>query len=107
PAGSPAASLATDAVTSADIVLSIASRSAASAPKPDSMARGASMNAVQNRTASASALSHDNQDVMPGGRAAAQSASSTLLPAPAAWPPVFPGPGRPHPCGHPRAAARG
>jgi hypothetical protein len=41
------------------------------------------MNAVQNRTASASALSHDNQDVMPGRRAAAQSASSTLLPAPA------------------------
>jgi hypothetical protein len=83
PAGSSATSLAIDAVTSADIALSIASRSAASAPKPGSMARGASMNAVQNRTASASALSHDNQDVMPGSRAAAQSASSTLLPAPA------------------------
>ena len=83
PAGSLAASLAIDAMTSADIVLSIASRSAASAPKPGSIARGASMKPAQNRTGSASALSHDSQDVMPGGRAAAQSASSTLLPAPA------------------------
>ena len=83
PAGSFAASLASDAVTSADIRRSIASRPAASAPNPGSIARGASMNPAQNRTASASARSHDNQDVMPGGRAAAQSASSTVLPAPA------------------------
>src|SRR6478672_1773641 len=41
------------------------------------------MNPVQNRTGSASARSHDNQNVLPGGRAAAQSAISTLLPAPA------------------------
>src|SRR4029077_6153965 len=83
------------------MVLSIASRSAASAAKPGSIARGASMNAVQNRTASASALSHDNQDVMPGGRAAAQSASSTLLPAPADPPTVvspWPAPAVSRPC---------
>jgi type IV secretory pathway TrbL component len=83
PAGSLAASLATDAVTSADIVRSIASRPAASAPKPGSIARGASTKLAQNRAGSASALSHESQDVMPGGRAAAQSASSTVLPAPA------------------------
>src|SRR5271167_1338503 len=83
PAGSLAASLATDAVTSADIVLSIASRSAASAPNPGSITRGASTKPAQNRTGSTSARSHDNQHVTPGGRAAAQSASSTLLPAPA------------------------
>ena len=83
PAGSFAASLATDAVTSADIFLSIVSRSAASAPNHGSMARGASMKPAQNRTGSASARSQDNQEVTPGGRAAAQSASSTLLPAPA------------------------
>ena len=41
------------------------------------------MNPPQNRTGSASALSQDNQEVTPGGRAAAQSASSTVLPAPA------------------------
>ena len=41
------------------------------------------MNPAQNRIGSASALSQDNQEVMPGGRAAAQSASSTVLPAPA------------------------
>ena len=72
-----------DAVVSADIIQSIASRSAASAPNPGLMARGASMKPAQNRTGSASALSQDNQDVTPGGRAAAQSESSTLLPAPA------------------------
>ena len=83
PAGSLAASLATDALTSADIVLSIASRSAASAPNPGSIARGASMKPAQNRTGSASARSQDNQDVTPGGRPAAQPASSTVLPAPA------------------------
>src|SRR5439155_24454187 len=83
PEGSLAASLATDAVTSGDILRSIASRSAASAPNPSSMPRGASMNPPQNRTGSASASSQDNQEVMPGGRAAAQSASSTVLPAPA------------------------
>ena len=83
PAGSFAASLATDAATSANIVLSIASSSAASAPNRGPMARGASMKPAQNRTGSASARSQDNQDVAPGGRAAAQSASSTLLPAPA------------------------
>ena len=41
------------------------------------------MNPAQNRTGLSSALSHDNQDVVPRGRAAAQSASSTVLPAPA------------------------
>jgi hypothetical protein len=61
----------------------MASSSAASAPNPGSIARGASMNPAQNRAGSASALSQDNQDVAPAGRAAAQSASSTLLPAPA------------------------
>src|SRR2546422_590496 len=83
PAGSFAMSLATDAVMSADILRSIASSSAASAPNPGSMARGASIKPAQNRAGSASALSQDNQDVAPGGRAAAQSESSTLLPAPA------------------------
>jgi hypothetical protein len=39
--------------------------------------------ASPDRAGSASALSHESQDVMPGGRAAAQSASSTVLPAPA------------------------
>src|SRR5947207_12577817 len=47
------------------------------------MTRGASTKPAQNRPGSASALSQDNQDVTPGDRAAAQSASSTLLPAPA------------------------
>ena len=83
PAGSFAASLAIDAVTSADTLPSIASRSAASAPNPGSLIRGASIKPDQNRTGSASAWSQDSQDVVPGGRAAAQSASSTLLPAPA------------------------
>ena len=83
PAGSCAASLATDAMTSADILRSIVSRSAASAPNHFSMARGASMKPAQNRTGLASARSQDTQAVVPGGRAAAQSASSTLLPAPA------------------------
>src|SRR4249920_2603517 len=83
PAGSFAASLAIDAVTSADITLSNASRSAASAPNPGSTARGAWMKPVQNRTGSASAPSHDSQNVTPGGRIAAQLDSSTLLPAPA------------------------
>src|SRR4029077_13643600 len=69
PAGNSAAALATDAMTSADIPMSVASRTAASAPKPGSMARGASMKAAQNRTGSASARSQDNQDVMPGGLA--------------------------------------
>ena len=83
PAGSLAASLAIDAMPSADIRPSIASRSAASAPNFGSMTREASMNPAQNRTASVSASSQDSQDVTPGDRAAAQSASSTLLPAPA------------------------
>ena len=83
PAGSLAASLAIDAVTSADILRSIASRSAASAPNKGSITRGASTNPAQNRSGSWSARSQDNQEVTPGGRAAAQSASSTLLPAPA------------------------
>jgi hypothetical protein len=83
PAGSRATSLAIEAVTSADITPSIASNSPASAPNSGCAARGASMNPVQNRTGSASARSHDNQNVLPGGRAAAQSAISTLLPAPA------------------------
>ena len=55
PAGSLAASLAIEAVTSADMTPSIASRSAASAPNPGSTTRGASMNPVQKRTGSASA----------------------------------------------------
>src|SRR5262249_16144670 len=46
-------------------------------------ARGASMKAVQKRTGSASARSQDSQEVTPGGLAAAQLDSSTLLPAPA------------------------
>src|SRR5689334_21346234 len=83
PQGTLPASLATDAVTSADIFLSIASRSAASAPNPGSIARGASIKQAQNRTGSVSARSQDSHEVTPGGRAAAQSASSTLLPAPA------------------------
>ena len=41
------------------------------------------MKPAQNRTGSASASSHDSQDVTPGCRAAAQLDSSTLLPAPA------------------------
>ncbi len=83
PAGSSAASLASDAVTSADMVPSMASSSAASAPKRGSLPRGASVKAAQNRTGSASDLSHDNQYVAQAGRAAAQSASRTLFPAPA------------------------
>src|SRR5499427_4986307 len=83
PAGNSAASLAIDAVTSADMAPSIASKSAASAPNPGATARAASMKAVQKRTGSASALSQDSQEVTPGGRAAAQLDSSTLLPAPA------------------------
>ena len=83
PAGSFAASLAIDAATSADITPSSASRSAASAPNPGATIRGASINPVQKRTGSASASSHDSQDVTPGGLAAAQLDSSTLLPAPA------------------------
>src|SRR5215467_6124897 len=83
PAGSLAASLAIDAVTSADMTPSMASRSAASAPNPGSMARGASMNPVQNRTGLASPRSQDSQAVAPGGRVAAQLDSRTLLPEPA------------------------
>ena len=83
PAGSFAASFAIDAVTSADMTPSIASRSAASAPNHGATIRGASMKPVQKRTGSASASSHDSQDVTPGGLAAAQLDSSTLLPAPA------------------------
>jgi hypothetical protein len=41
------------------------------------------MNPVQKRTGLASALSHDSQEVTPGGRVAVQLDSSTLLPAPA------------------------
>src|SRR5215467_11427862 len=84
PGGRRAASLAIDAMTSGDAVPSIASRLAASTPNPESMTRGASTNPVQNRIGSASAPSQDSQEVSPGGLAAAQSASSTLLPAPAA-----------------------
>ena len=83
PAGSFAASFAIDAVTSADMAPSIASRSAASAPNPGSTFLGASTNPAQNRTGLASASSHDSQAVTSGGRAAAQLDSSTLLPAPA------------------------
>ena len=52
-------------------------------PNSGAAARGVSMNPAQNRTGSASALSQASQNVRPAGRAAAQSASSTLLPAPA------------------------
>ena len=41
------------------------------------------MNPVQKRTGLASALSHDSQEVTPGGRVAVQLDSSTLLPVPA------------------------
>ena len=41
------------------------------------------MNPVQNRTGSASASSHESQDVAPRSRVAAQLDKSTLLPAPA------------------------
>ena len=41
------------------------------------------MNPVQKRTGSASASSHDSQDVTPPSRVAAQLDKSTLLPAPA------------------------
>src|SRR5580658_3350831 len=83
PTGSFAASLAIDAVTSGDIRPSIASRSAASAPYSGSIARGASMKPAQNRAGSASGRPQESQEVMPGGRTAAQPSSSTLLPAPA------------------------
>ena len=83
PAGSLAASFAIEAVTSADITPSIASSSAASAPNPGATARGAWMNPAQKRTGSASASSHESQDVTPPGRVAAQLDKSTLLPAPA------------------------
>src|SRR5262245_24511763 len=78
-----AASFAIDAVVSADMAPSIASRPAASAPKPGATVWWASMKPAQKRTGSASALSHDSHDVTPGGLAAAQLDSSTLLPAPA------------------------
>src|SRR5580693_1709759 len=83
PAGSFAASFAIDAVMSADIAPSNASRSAASAPNPGTTPRGASMKPVQNRTGFTSASSHDSHDVAPSCRAAAQLDRSTLLPAPA------------------------
>jgi hypothetical protein len=83
PAGSLAASFAIDAVTSADITPSMASSSAASAPNPGAAARAASMNPAQKRTGSASASSHESQDVTPPFRVAAQLDNSTLLPVPA------------------------
>ena len=83
PAGSFAASLAMDAVTSADIPPSIASRSTASAPNRGATIWVASMKPTQKRTGSVSASSHDSQEVTLGGLAAAQLDSSTLLPAPA------------------------
>jgi hypothetical protein len=43
----------------------------------------ASTKPIQKRTGPASAPSHDNQEVTPGGLAAAQFDNSTLLPAPA------------------------
>ena len=73
PAGSLAALLAIQA-PSADITPSIASSSAALAPNPGAIARGASMNPVQNRTGSALASSHESQDVAPPS---AQPPSST------------------------------
>ncbi len=72
PVGSFAASVAIDAVTSADITLSMASRSAASAPNHGAIARGASMNPIPKRSGLTSALSQDSQEVTPGDRAAAQ-----------------------------------
>src|SRR5207244_5319111 len=82
PPVSLAASFAIEAVTSGDITPSIASSSAASAPNPGATARGAWMNPAQKRTGSASASSHESQDVTPPGRVAAQLDKSTLLPAP-------------------------
>src|SRR5215472_395726 len=82
PAGSLAASLAMDAVTSASRAFR-ASNPAASAPNPGTPTWIASMNPAQNRTGSASALSQDSHDVTPGDLASAQFDSSTLLPAPA------------------------
>ena len=75
--------LAIDAVTSGDMARALTSRAAASAPNHGSVTWAASTNPAQNRSGSWSARSQDNQEVTPGGRAAAQSASSTLLPAPA------------------------
>src|SRR5207302_1056672 len=51
--------------------------------RDDTPTWGASMKPAQNRTGSASASSHDSQDVSPAGRVAAQLDKSTLLPAPA------------------------
>jgi len=83
PGGSFTASLAIDAVTSADTAPSSVSRSAASAPNPGATIPRASTKPLQKRAGSASALPHDSQAVAPGGRAAAQLDRSTLLPAPA------------------------
>ncbi len=83
PSGSFMASFASNAITSADMALSRASRSAASAPNSGSTARGASMKPDQKRTGSMSALSQDSQEVTPAGLVAAQFDSSTLLPDPA------------------------
>ena len=83
PSGSFEASFASDAVTSADMALSRASTSAASAPNPGASAWSASMKPDQKRTGSVSALSQDSQEVTPGRLVAAQFDSSTLLPDPA------------------------
>ena len=83
PAGSFVASLAIEAMTSADMCAFTASRSAASAPNPGVTTLIASMKPVQNRTGSASARSQDSQDVTSDALACAQLDSSTLLPAPA------------------------
>src|SRR5262249_38233995 len=87
PAGNRVASLAIDAVTSADMTLSIASNSAASAPNSGSATRPASMNPFQNRTGSASARSPDSQNRSPRGPAAPQPPRSTPQPARStSWP---------------------
>ena len=83
PAGSSAASLAIDAMTSADMAPSIASRSAASAPNPGVDSPGGLDEPGPEADRVGIGLSQDSQDVVPGGRAAAQLDSSTLLPAPA------------------------
>jgi hypothetical protein len=63
PVGSFVASLATEAMTSADMCPLMASRSAGSAPNPGVTTLIASMKLAQKRTGSASARSQDSQGV--------------------------------------------
>ena len=63
PVGSFVASLAIEAMTSADMCPLMASRSAASAPNPGVTTLIVSMKPAQKRTGSASAWSQDSQGV--------------------------------------------